>query len=112
MEVGRNGFVSAVGSGSSGVPSSPSTSHSRAASWLSGGMDLRVEVVERADLVPLGEQPVGEVRADEAGAAGDENAHGRGGGYLSSGARGEGVDSATPLEVVRALPARPSHPRA
>src|SRR3954453_15773405 len=51
-------------------------------------MNLAIEVVERPNLVPLGEKPIGEVRADEAGAAGDENAHGRGGGYLSSGARG------------------------
>jgi nucleoside-diphosphate-sugar epimerase len=28
-------------------------------------------------LVALGKQPVGEVRADEPGAAGDENTHGR-----------------------------------
>jgi hypothetical protein len=47
-------------------------------------MDLRVEIVERPDLVPLGQEQVGEVRADEPGATGDENAHGRGGGYLSS----------------------------
>ena len=53
-------------------------------------MNLAVEVVERPNLVPLGEKPVGEVRADETGAAGDENAHDRGGGYLSSGARGPG----------------------
>src|SRR3954453_5934458 len=51
-------------------------------------MNLAIEVVERPNLVPLGEKPIGEVRADEAGAAGNENAHDRGGGYLSSGARG------------------------
>jgi hypothetical protein len=37
---------------------------------------LRVEVVERAHLVAVGEEPVGEVRADEAGAAGDQDIHG------------------------------------
>jgi len=52
------------------------------------GMNLGIEVVEGSDLVPLGQKPVGEVRADEAGAAGDENAHDRGAGYLSSGALG------------------------
>jgi hypothetical protein len=34
---------------------------------------LRREVVERADPVAVREQLVGEVRADEAGAAGDED---------------------------------------
>jgi hypothetical protein len=34
--------------------------------------------------VTVGKQPVGEVRADESRAAGDQYAHGRGGGYLSS----------------------------
>jgi hypothetical protein len=34
--------------------------------------------------VPVGEQPVGEVRADEPRPSGDQNAHGRAGGYLSS----------------------------
>jgi hypothetical protein len=57
---------------------------------LADRMNLAVEVVERPNLVPLGEKPVGEVLADETGAAGDENAHDRGGGYLSSGARGPG----------------------
>src|SRR5262249_57432688 len=36
-------------------------------------MDLRVEVVQRPHLVAVGEQPVSEVRADESGAAGDQN---------------------------------------
>ena len=36
-------------------------------------VDLRIEVVERPNLVPLREQPVGQVRADEAGAAGDQD---------------------------------------
>ena len=36
---------------------------------------LRVEVVQRAHLVALGEEPVGEMRADEAGSSGDEDAH-------------------------------------
>ena len=55
---------------------------------LAGRMNLGVEVVERSNLVALGQKPVGEMRADEAGAAGDENAHDRGAGYLSSGALG------------------------
>jgi hypothetical protein len=46
-------------------------------------VDLAVEVVEGANLVPVGEQPVGEVRADEPRPSGDQNAHGRAGGYLS-----------------------------
>ena len=41
-------------------------------------MHLWVEVVEHAHLVALGQQPVGEVGADEAGAAGDQDAHDRG----------------------------------
>jgi hypothetical protein len=40
-------------------------------------VNLRVEVVERADLVGVGEEPVGEVRADEAGDACDQHAHDR-----------------------------------
>ena len=40
-------------------------------------VDLLVEIVESAHVVALGKQPVGEVRADEPGAAGDQNAHGR-----------------------------------
>ncbi len=36
---------------------------------------LRVEQVEDPHLVPVGEQALDEVGADEAGAAGDENAH-------------------------------------
>jgi hypothetical protein len=35
------------------------------------------ELVEHADLVPGSLEPLGEVRADEPGAAGDENAHRR-----------------------------------
>jgi hypothetical protein len=44
---------------------------------LSVRVDLPVEVVESTHLVALSKQPVGEVRADEPGAAGDQNAHGR-----------------------------------
>src|SRR5436190_24220561 len=71
-------------------------------------MNLAVEVVERPNLVPLGEKPVGEVRADETGAAGDENAHDRGGGYLSSGARGR----ATPRRFSTARITAPGNARA
>jgi hypothetical protein len=39
-------------------------------------VDLAVERVERPHVVTVREQPVGEVRADETGAAGDQNAHG------------------------------------
>ena len=34
------------------------------------------EVVQADDVVALGQQPVAEMRADEAGAAGDEDSHG------------------------------------
>ena len=40
-------------------------------------MHLRVEVVEDAHVPAVGEKPVGEMRADEPGAAGDQNLHGR-----------------------------------
>ena len=33
------------------------------------------EVVEADDVVPLRDQPVAQVRAEEAGAAGDEDSH-------------------------------------
>jgi hypothetical protein len=46
---------------------------------LGARVDLRREVVERADAVAVREQFVGEVRADEAGAAGDEDCPGDGG---------------------------------
>jgi hypothetical protein len=42
---------------------------------ISVRVHLAIEVVERPHLVPLGEEPVGEVRADEAGAARDEDSH-------------------------------------
>ncbi len=38
-------------------------------------VDLRIEVVEGPNLVPLREQPVGQMRADEAGTAGDQDLH-------------------------------------
>ena len=44
---------------------------------LAVAVHLTVEVVERAHLVAVGEQPVGEMRSDEAGAAGNQNLHGR-----------------------------------
>jgi hypothetical protein len=49
---------------------------------LAVDMHLAVEVVQGADVVPVGEQSVGEVRADEPRPSGDQNAHGRAGGYL------------------------------
>ena len=42
---------------------------------LAGRVHLRVEVVQRAHLVTLGEEAISEMGADEAGAAGDEDAH-------------------------------------
>ena len=42
---------------------------------LAAGMHLRVEVVQRADGVALGQQRIAEMRPDEAGAAGDEDSH-------------------------------------
>ena len=44
---------------------------------LAGRVDLRVEAVERANLVAAREQPVREVRADEPRAACDQHLHGR-----------------------------------
>ena len=41
------------------------------------GVDLRIEVVEHADGVPFGEEPVREMGADEPGSARDEYAHRR-----------------------------------
>jgi hypothetical protein len=40
-------------------------------------VNLPVEVVEGAHLVSVGEQTIGEMRADEPRAPGDQNAHGR-----------------------------------
>ena len=45
---------------------------------IASGVDLWIQVVEGAHLVPVGEAPVGEVRADEPCAAGDQNLHGPG----------------------------------
>jgi hypothetical protein len=42
-------------------------------------MHLEVEAVEGADPVTLGEQTIGEMGADEAGAAGDQDVHAAGG---------------------------------
>ena len=42
------------------------------------------QVVDDVDRVALGQQPVDEVRADEAGATGDERAHQTGSGTLTS----------------------------
>src|SRR5262249_2809626 len=43
---------------------------------LARRVNLRIEVVQRAHVVAVGKEPVCEVRADEAGAAGDQNLHG------------------------------------
>jgi hypothetical protein len=52
-------------------------------------VDLPVEVVERPHVVSLREQPVRQVRADEAGAAGDQDLHGS----VRLAARARGSDS-------------------
>ena len=62
---------------------------------------LRVEVVQRAHLVPIGHEPVGEVGTDEPGSSGDEDAHS---------ANAIGVSGPRP-EAERAVARRPQRAR-